>query len=190
MANKKTRPITLEEYRLIQETIRTGFTGVRANPRIATALCTQANLGTRIGDTLKLTPGNFFVKPDGSVKLIGIDEEKTDKPRDFPVAPEFYAYITNYAMSNSISKGEKLFNVGERQVQEVLKKTVEYLGLDGNISTHSFRKLFGMQIYINNDYNIELVREVLQHSSVVTTQRYLQITAKTVEKALLQHIVI
>ena len=50
--------------------------------------------------------------------------------------------------------------------------------------THSARKLFATKVYVENDYNIELVRVLLQHSSVVTTQRYIGIQQKQVEDAL------
>ena len=40
-----------------------------------------------------------------------------------------------------------------------------------NISTHSFRKYFATHIYINNNYNVALVRELLQHSDLKTTQK-------------------
>lgn len=40
------------------------------------------------------------------------------------------------------------------------------------------------KVYVENDYNIELVRVLLQHSSVVTTQRYIGIQQKQVEDAL------
>ena len=48
MANKKTRALTVEEYNLIIDTMRTGFSGCRPNDRIATALIIEANLGIRI----------------------------------------------------------------------------------------------------------------------------------------------
>ena len=57
-----------------------------------------------------------------------------------------------------------------------------------NYGSHSFRKYFATKIYIDNDYNIELVRILLQHSSVATTQRYIGIQQKDIELALQKHI--
>ena len=41
-----------------------------------------------------------------------------------------------------------------------------------------------MYIYNNNDYDIELVRELLQHSSTSITERYLDVGDKRREEAL------
>ncbi|MBO5278246.1 MAG: tyrosine-type recombinase/integrase [Lachnospiraceae bacterium] len=68
-----------------------------------------------------------------------------------------------------------------------LQAACEYLGLSG-ISTHSFRKYFATQIYINNGYNIKLVRQLLQHSSSAVTQKYIGIQSKQLESALQNHI--
>ena len=57
-----------------------------------------------------------------------------------------------------------------------------------NIGTHSFRKYFATEIYKDNDYNIVLVQQLLQHSSVAITQRYIGITSKIQEDALQKHI--
>lgn len=86
-----------------------------------------------------------------------------------------------------MSKEQKLFDISERQIQKHLKATCDYLGIPG-ISTHSFRKYFATQIYINNDYNIELVRQLLQHSSTAVTQSYIGIQQKQIEMALQNHI--
>ncbi|ADL36308.1 hypothetical protein bpr_II371 (plasmid) [Butyrivibrio proteoclasticus B316] len=51
-----------------------------------------------------------------------------------------------------------------------------------------YPKIFTMEIYKNNDFNIVLAQQFLQHSSVVTTQRYIGITSEMQEKALLGHI--
>lgn len=45
-----------------------------------------------------------------------------------------------------------------------------------------------MSIYENNNYNIELVRVLLQHSSVSITQRYIGLQRKEIENALQNHI--
>jgi Site-specific recombinase XerD len=52
------------------------------------------------------------------------------------------------------------------------------------VGTHSFRKAFATNVYIHNQYNIELVRMLLQHSSVMVTQRYIGLGSKELENAL------
>ena len=52
--NKRTVALTTEQYKEIISTMKQGFTGCRPNPRAATALMLEANLGLRISDIVQL----------------------------------------------------------------------------------------------------------------------------------------
>ncbi|MCI5901405.1 MAG: tyrosine-type recombinase/integrase [Blautia sp.] len=188
--NKRTVALTEIQYKNIIETIRTGFVCadghiVKPNKRIATALSLEANLGLRISDVLQLRLSSII--HDGNRYRLNIVEQKTKKKREFTVPIEIYSYIQNYALENGINPAAKLFDISERTVQSHLQLVCGYLGYE-NISTHSFRKYFATSIYENNNYNIELVRVLLQHSSVATTQRYIGLQRKEIETALQNHI--
>lgn len=188
--NKKTRALTQEQYENIINTMRNGFVCddghvVKGNIRIATALSLEANLGLRISDVLQLRLKDIV--RDGNRYRLDIIEQKTQKKREFTVPMDIYVYIQNYALENHISPTARLFQLSERAVNKHLKLTCDYLGYVG-IGTHSFRKFFASSIYENNNYNIELVRVLLQHFSVVTTQRYIGIGNKQIEDALQNHI--
>ena len=183
--NKKTLALTEEQYKDIINTMRTGFTGFRANNRVATALVLEANIGIRVSDIIKLRL-NDFVFESGRYRL-DIKEQKTGKSRTFTVPTEIYNYIKNYAYDNNIKADERLFNLTTTAIQKQLRLVCNYLGYDG-ISTHSFRKFFATEIYRNNDYNIVLVQHLLQHSSAAITQRYIGISDKAIEQALTSHI--
>ena len=192
IVNKKTRAINKEEFEKIIETIRTGFTlsdgtRVRPNERIAVVLTLQANLGLRIGDIVKLRLNNIIL--DNGRYHLDIIEQKTRKKRTFTVPTQVYAYLQNYVLQNGLLPTQTLFPVTVRAVQLHLQKVCTYLKLDG-VSTHSFRKFFAVSIYNENDYNVELVRQLLQHSSVAVTQHYLSVEPKIVEQALQKHIVL
>ncbi len=191
MANKRTRAIDKSEFELIISTIQQGFTTntgqrIRPNQRVAAALCCEANLGLRIGDIVKLKLSDIIYE-SGRYHL-DIVEEKTKKKRTFTVPHEIYTYLQSYALENGIKPKNRLFNINVRAIQSHLKLTADYLGLE-DISTHSFRKFFANSIYLQ-DYNVELVRELLQHSSVAVTQHYLSVDTKQVEQALQKHIVL
>ena len=179
--NKKTVALTKEQYTEIIETIKSGFLVSKPNNRIATALVLEANLGIRISDILKLKL-NDIVK-DGDRYRLDITEQKTGKKRVFTVPAEIYNYIKQYCIDNEIKSNSIIFDISERAVQKHLKLVCDYLGFTG-ISTHSFRKFFATNIYMNNDYNIILVQELLQHSSPAITQRYIGIGSKQLETAL------
>ncbi|NCC15338.1 MAG: integrase [Clostridia bacterium] len=192
MANKRTRAIDKNEFELIITTIKQGFatnTGqrIRPNSRVTAALCCEANLGLRIGDIVKLKLSDIVF--EGGRYHLDITEEKTNKKRTFTVPSEVYTYLQSYALENGIKPKARLFNLTVRAVQSHLKLTCDYLGLQG-VSTHSFRKFFAMSIYNDNGCNVELVRELLQHSSVAVTQHYLSVDSKQVEQALQKHIVL
>ena len=181
MGAYKTRVLTKENFVEIIQIIKNGFLNVRPNKEVATALVLEANLGIRISDILQLTL-NSIIK-DGNRYRLDIIEQKTQKKRTFTVPIEIYNYIQQYCIDNNIKSNEKIFTIKPRQVQRILQKAVDYLGLT-EISSHSFRKFYATQIYINNNFNIMLVKELLQHASVETTQNYIGIGSEELEKAI------
>lgn len=187
--NKRTISLTDKQYIDIITAIKSGFCHAgreyKPNERIATALTLEANLGMRISDILQLHYCDII--KDGDRYRLNISEIKTGKERIFTVPEEIREFIDQYRIRNRMSEQQRLFDLSERQIQKHLQAACEYLGLDG-ISTHSFRKYFATQIYINNGYNIELVRQLLQHSSAAVTQKYIGIQQKQVEDALQNHI--
>ena len=98
---------------------------------------------------------------DGKRYCFDITEQKTGKHRGYTIPIDVYLFIQEYANAHNIQPTQKLFPISEQVVSKLLKITCEYLGLDG-IGTHSFRKAFATNAYINSDYNIELVRNLLR----------------------------
>lgn len=191
--NKKTLALTDETFKLIIQTMREGFNYIvneiekefKPNNRVATALILEANLGLRIGDVLNLKL-NDIVR-DGNRYRLDITEQKTSKTRTFTIPIEIYSYIQEYAYNNNIKPTARLFDITDRAVQKQLKIVCDYLNIEG-VSTHSFRKYFATNLYINNNYNIQLVRQILQHSSTAITQKYIGIQQKDIEIALQNNI--
>lgn len=185
MANKKTLALSEEQYSKIINTMVTGFEfegkQIQPNSRIATALVIEANLGIRIGDVLNLRLTDII--KDGERFRLDVIEDKTEKNRTFTVPSEIYNFIKEYCIKNEIKETAKIFQISERAVQKQLKLVCDFLGYKG-ISTHSFRKYFATNIYIDNNYNIELVRQLLQHSVSRTTQKYIGIGTKELEQAI------
>ena len=187
--NKKTKALDKEQYENIIATIRNGFEYdghiFKQNNRLATMLVVQANIGVRISDIIKLRLDDI-VKENGRYHL-DIVEQKTGKERNFTVPAALYEFLEKYAMDNGIQSTARLFPICERAVQKQLKIVCDYLGVE-SISTHSFRKFYATEMYINNDYDIELVRHLLQHSSSAVTQKYIGISEKRVEQAIEKHL--
>lgn len=177
---KATRPLEMVEYKKIIEMINSGYEyqgkKVRKAPHVSLILQLQASLGLRIGDILNLTPNNFR---NGKLEKI---EQKTGKLQYKELNTTVIQIIQQYAIDNNIKSNQKLFNIGTRAVQKQLKQITNLLELD-NISTHSFRKLYAMTIYKNNENDIYLVKELLNHTSIATTQKYLDLNEEEKNKA-------
>lgn len=185
--NKRCVALTQEQYLRSIELLRNGFmlSGVlvKPNERIAAVEVMQASLGLRLGDVLQLRMSSFI--KDGGRWRLDIVEQKTGKVRQFTVPVEVYSFVQDYAMSRGISRGARLFDISERQVERHLNKVFEKMGLPlRQFGSHSFRKFFATKVYLDNEMNIELVRVLLQHSSVAISQKYIGISQKMVEDAL------
>ncbi len=185
MANKKTVALTNKQYEEIIKMMDQGGCGFRPNEQIKTILVLEANLGLRINDIIDLRLCDII--KDGNRYRLDMKEGKTKKKRVFTVPTKIYDYISKYAFANGIANDEKIFKISERAVQIYLKKVVDYLGMT-NIGTHSFRKYFATEMYVNNNYDIVLVQTLLQHSSPTVTQRYISISSQQIEEALSKHI--
>lgn len=187
--NKRTKALDKEQYENIIATIRNGFEYdghiFKPNSRLATMLVVQANIGVRISDILKLTLNDIVL--EGNRYHLDIIEQKTGKARNFTVPAALFEFLKKYATDNHIMPTSRLFPICERAVQKQLKIVCDYMGIE-SISTHSFRKFYATEIYINNDYDIELVRHLLQHSSSAVTQKYIGISEKRVEQAIEKHL--
>lgn len=156
---------------------------VKPNERIATIEVLQATLGLRLGDILKLKLSSFI--RDGDRYRLDIREEKTGKIRNFTVPNEVYSFVQDYCIEGGISKDAKLFDISKRQVERHLNKVFMKMELPlRSYGSHSYRKFFATKVYTDSEFNAELVRVLLQHSSLNTTQRYLSIGTKQIEDAL------
>lgn len=135
----------------------------------------QANLGLRISDVMKLKPVTF--KND----KLEVIEKKTGKLQYRTINRNLKELIYEYAVENNIKSNDYLIKVTVRAIQKQLDIIVNYLGLS-NISSHSFRKLFGVTVYNQTNGNIELLKELFNHSNISTTQRYIKVSQKAIDE--------
>lgn len=185
---KETRTITEAEYTEIIKTMREGRPGFfKPNRRAAMALVLEANLGIRISDIVRLRLCDII--RDGDGWRLSIVEQKTGKARWFTVPDPVRAYIVDYCYQYGISNTEPIVQIKRRSVQDALKKVTDFLEME-RVGTHSFRKFFATRIYEASGHDTELVREILQHGSLETTQRYLRVTSERIDAALHDNVVL
>lgn len=179
-----TRPIEISEYQNVINLLNNGFKYqfqnrekiFRPNIQVSIILQLEASIGLRVGDVLNLRLNSF---KNGKIET---KEKKTGKLQYREINSSVINAIYNYAIERNKKPDDKLFTIGVRAVQKQLKIVVDYLGLK-NIGTHSFRKLYAVTVYENNNNNIELLKELLNHSSVSTTQRYIRVSQEAINNA-------
>ncbi|UYZ39049.1 tyrosine-type recombinase/integrase (plasmid) [Clostridium beijerinckii] len=179
-----TRALESDEYDKIIELLKTGFIYENKNgkmsrfkpqPNVALALSLEATLGLKISDILQLKVKDFH---EDTLEILEI---KTNKLQYKKIDPQISEYIRNYALENRLSLNDHIINVGIRWIQNRLQKVSRHLGLL-NIGTHSFRKFFATYVYIKSNGDIDLVRRLLNHSSISVTQEYLNTSQKKIDE--------
>lgn len=165
MAQVKTRDITETELKLILNSVK--------KPDIKLVLYLEANLGFRISDTIKITRKMI------SLGRIDIKEEKTGKMNSRVLVPAESLPILNFMDTYKVefkAFSKEYLSSFSRKVQRAIKTACEENGIDGsNVSTHSFRKYYATTVYRESGNDILLVSQLLNHSSVAITQKYLGI---------------
>ena len=179
-----TRPLEQDEFQKIINLLNSGFKysddngkmhTFRPQPNIALAVSLEATLGLRISDILRLKVKNF---KKNKLELL---EKKTNKLQYREIDPQVSEYIRDYALSNNLGLDDYLINVKTRWIQSRLQIIRNHLGLT-NISTHSFRKMFAKYIYEKSHGDIELLKNLLNHSSNAVTEKYLRTSQKRMDE--------
>lgn len=205
MANKRTIPLRDGEYKNLIGVLMNGCTyqdpisgknrTLRSNMVVAYALITQVALGVRICDVLRLTMDHFQERGDGAWQLCkDFVEQKTGKERNFVISEKFYIELLKYQSEMGIKRSELLFQVSERTIERRIQFACDALKVTDpdkrnkyiDISTHSFRKYAAMAVWVKSGKDIEYVRKYLQHSSIVTSQRYIGVNEERFEEIIMQ----
>lgn len=177
------RPLERDEFNKIISLCRNGFvyenegreSVFRPNKQLAMTFLLQANLGLRISDVLKLKPATF------KNEKLEIIEKKTGKLQYRDINRNLKDIIYEYAMENSIKTNDNIIQISRIAIHKQLKIITEHLGYT-NVSSHSFRKFYGVVVYESTGGDIELLKELFNHSNVSTTQRYIRVTQEKINK--------
>lgn len=115
-----------------------------------------------------------------------IKEKKTGRVREIPLGPELVQIlIKTYSQLGEPTKESRLINLTIRGINKQLKILAAKSGIRGKrISTHTFRKTFGREVWKRNNYSeASLVKlsQLFKHSSTSITRIYLSITKEEVE---------
>ena len=162
----------------VQETLLDSFWAGRRNYTIF-----QLGKATllRVSDVMQLKKSDVF-NSDGTIKQnTFIHDQKTGKANTLylkPVHADLLAYYDWLQQQNLIS--EWLFpsiqhperHITEKQFYKVMAKVGDLLGIN-YLGTHTMRKTGAYRVYMQSNYNIGLVMQLLNHSSEAMTLTYL-----------------
>lgn len=104
--------------------------------------------------------------------------EKNRKPRSVELIPEVAKILKEYIKDKKdyeyMFQSRKGTNkaIGVQAVSNIIKEAAEYFGLY-DITAHSMRKTYAYKIYIESGRDIVVVKELLGHSSIEETKRYI-----------------
>ena len=188
---KGTRPLTNEEIRKVRD----AFEGTFAQ-RNRGLFMLGVSIGGRVSELLALTVGDVYqnnqpvtdfslterlskeAKPVGRSLSIPMDARRLLKlsrgtaPTSVSCIP-----ITRYSRP-----GKAMTAIKRQAIHKVLEAAFVKAGLNGKLATHTLRKTFAQRLYQQcND--IYLVRELLGHKNVVTTQAYIGINYVSAQDA-------
>ena len=106
--------------------------------------------------------------------------EKTQKNISVPLLPKAREIIDKYA--DDIS--EEVFDVCSNQrYNSYLKELASIIGIDKRLTTHTARKTFASTVLLYNDVPMEIVSELLGHSSIsITEESYGKVVKRKVSE--------
>lgn len=182
MAKKRpSRPITSTEKVLdIQDYLK------YKNDRDYILFLLGVTTGYRAGDLVKLKVRDIkealrrkeFTIYEGKKMNSKNIREKNRKPRTVELIPEVAKILKEYIKDKKdyeyMFKSRKGINkpIGVQAVSNTIKDAADYFGLY-DITAHSMRKTYAYKIYIESGRDIVAVKELLGHSSIEETKRYI-----------------
>ena len=144
--------------------------------------------GLRISDLLQL---RFIQFENGDI--LTIQEKKTKKVRRIKINPDLKIIVNRLKLKMAITdSGQYIFlnrygikPIDKSWVNVQLKKYFKKYGIsmEGNISSHLFRKTLGNRVLRLNNYSNEsviLLMELFGHSSPAITKKYLGIREREI----------
>ena len=145
--------------------------------------------GLRISDLLQLKFNQFT-----GFEFLNINERKTKKERRIKINSDLKDILERIKLKMDIRDDDQFIFVNKYGTKPIDKSYVNVklkeilhkydIHLEGNVSSHMFRKTLGNRALKLNNYSNEsiiLLMELFNHSSPVTTKRYLGVRNSEIE---------
>ena len=155
--------------------------------------CCGINIGLRVSDLLKLRWKDIFMTDMKTFRDYSRKKEKkTGKGRTMYFNNAFKNAIMDYVNKFNpdmqpegylfTGRNDRTKPISSSMVDRIIKTIVNDCNIKGSYSTHSLRKTFAYHVYKQTN-NLALVQELLNHSSIATTRKYLGIVDEEIQCA-------
>jgi len=109
---------------------------------------------------------------DGSLWIIN-NRQKTNAEINIPLLPKAMEIIKKYENNPLCEKSGVVLPVKSNQkMNAYLKEIADLCDITDKLTTHKARRTFGSTVTLNNGVPIDVVREMLGHTSVKQTEEY------------------
>ncbi len=182
--------LTVEEIDTIINAIDTKKPEGQRNKAI---LETLYSCGLRVSELIDLKISNLFFE-SGFVKIEGKGSKERLVPISTKAIKEINLYLSEYRRNLNIHpdhedilflnrRGKKLSRV---MIFTIIKNITRKLGLEKNISPHTFRHSFATHL-IDGGANLRAVQEMLGHESIITTEIYTHLDKEYLKNTITQY---
>lgn len=121
--------------------------------------------GLPYNELMRLNKSNIIKGFDCNL-WISMKRKKTSKPISVPLLPKAESILGVYQ-----NEEEKIFpRISNQKYNSYLKEIADIVGIDKNLTTHMARRTFAITVLLYNDVPMEIVSELLGHSSMKITQ--------------------
>lgn len=165
------------------------------NRRNYALFCMGINVGLRISDLIKLKWSDVFDKHWQVKDMLSLKPKKTERFNKYvtivfndsfkTAVQEYKREVTRLKdlpeLDDYIFCGKMYSNIPikEKSVCAIIKKTAEEAGIKKNVGTHTLRKTFGRNFYMESKdraYALRMLQECFKHTTPATTLTYIGIT--------------
>ena len=153
---------------------------------------TLYSCGLRVSELIDLKISNLFFE-SGFIKIEGKGNKERLVPISTKAIKEINLYLSEYRRNLKIHvdsedvlflnrRGKKLSRV---MIFTIIKNLVSKLGLEKNVSPHTFRHSFATHL-IDGGANLRAVQEMLGHESIITTEIYTHLDKEYLKNTMIQ----
>jgi len=120
--------------------------------------------GLPYNELLNLKHNNIIKGFDGNL-WIKMKREKTSKELSIPLLPKALEILDKYS-----NEGLVFPRISNQRYNSYLKEIADLVGIEKKMTTHMARRTFASTVLLYNDVPMEVVSELLGHSSMKITQ--------------------